>query len=134
MSGLLHHDAVVARLKARTGWDDNVFELGGIPKVAPEWYVVVASSPGERAQARLAGGKTMLTTTHTIYCVGANARNALWVAAGVETQCLDYLFTITGRNVRTPSDWLARPVVVDTAGLFPLPFAVIQFDLASEPS
>lgn len=134
MSGLLHHDAVVARVKARTGWSGNVFELGGVPDSAPAWYVVVASTPGDRAQARLTGGLTTVTTTHTMYCVGTLARQALWVASGVEAQCLDHSFAITGRTVRKPSEWISRPVVIDKDGLFPLPFAVIQFDLTSEPS
>lgn len=134
MSGLAHHDAVKARLEARTGFAGRVFDLGGIPKSAPSWYVVVASTPGDRAQARFSGGKVQLSTTHTVYAVGENARQALWVAQGVEAQCLDHGFVVAGRNVRRPSDWVSRPVQVDTQGLFPLPFAVIQFDLVSEPS
>lgn len=135
MSGLAHHDAVKARIEARTGFSGRVFDLGEIPDTgAPSWYVVVASTPGDRAQARFSGGRAQLTTTHTIYCVGNSARNALWVAQGVEAQCLDYRLVIPGRNVFLPSEWLSRPVLNDKDGLFPLPFGVIQFDLTSEPS
>lgn len=134
MSGLAHHDAVKARIEARTGFSGRVFDLAGLPDTGvPSWYVVVASTPGDRAQARFSGGKTRLATTHTIYCVGTQARQALWVAEGVEAACLDHRFAISGRNVFLPSDWSSRPVVVDKA-LFPLPFGVIQFDLTSEPS
>jgi hypothetical protein len=135
MSGLAHHDAVVARIKARSAeFAARTFELGGIPDAAPSWYVVVASGPGSRVRSRYTGPSSELTTTHTVYSVGTNARQALWVAEGVEVQCLDHRFVVAGRNVRLPSDWVSRPVTVDSQGLFPHPFAVIQFDLTSEPS
>jgi len=134
MSGLAHHDAVVARLRARSGWSGKVFEPGEVPDGTAPWYVVVASTPGNRAQARFTGGKAALTTTHTVYCVGDIARKALWVAQGVEAQCLDYRFTITGRVPRIPAEWVTRPVTNEKDGVFPLPFAVIQFDLTSEPA
>ena len=134
MSAELHHAAVVARLQADAQLATAVFEVGEVPEPAPDRYVVVSSSLGDRSQARFSGGKIASTTTHYVYCVGLKAAQARWVAGRVETQLLDFTLTIAGRSVRRPADWFTRPVVVDKDGPFPLPYGVIVFDLYSEPS
>lgn len=133
MTGALHHSAVFARLDA----DPNLvaYDLGQVPTTgAPAKYAVVASSPGEWSQSRFTGRKTRLTTTHWVYCVGTFPRDALWVADRTAAQLLDFQLTITGRNVMVPSEWSASPVRTDMDGLFKLPFAVVSFDLVSEPA
>ena len=134
MTAELHHAAVAARLRADSQLALAVFEVGEVPEPAPERYVVLSSSLGDRSQTRFTSGKTATTTTHYVYCVGLLASQARWVAGRVETQLLDYQFTISGRTVRKPAEWNARPVVVDKDGPFPLPYGVIVFDLYSEPS
>lgn len=131
----LHHDALVARLKAHAQLATSVFVLGEVPTVNPPIrYVVVASSPGNWSQARVAGGKVALTTEETIYCVGTTNASALRVASWVEAQMKDHKLVVTGRNVFKPDPWLSRPVNVDKDGLIKLPYATIQFDIYSEPA
>ena len=134
MTAELHHAAIVARLQADAQLAAAVFEVGEVPDPAPNRYVVVSSSLGDRSQTRFSSGKTALTTTHYVYCVGLKASQARWVAGRVEAQLLDFQLTITGRNPRKPFEWISRPVVVDKDGPFPLPYGVIVFDLYSEPS
>lgn len=133
MSGAAHHSAVFARLDA----DPNlaVYDLGQVPVSSPPMkYAVVVSSPGDWSQSRFTGKKTRLTTTHWVYCVGTLPREALWVGDRTTAQLLDVQLSIAGRNVFKPSEWSAGPVRNDLDGLFPLPFAVISFDLVSEPA
>ena len=130
----LHHDPLVARLRAHVQLATSVFELGEVPTVNPPLrYVVVASSPGDWSRSRYTGGKTALTTTETIYCVGTTNASALKVSSWVEAQMKDYNLVIAGRSVHKPDPWLSRPVIVDKDGLIKLPFATIQFDIYSEP-
>jgi len=130
----LHHDAVVARLKAHAQLATSVFELGEVPTVDPPTrYVVIASSPGDWEQVRLTAGKDALLTTHTLYCVGSNQAAVRKVSSWVETQMKDYRLTVTGRNVFRPHPWLSRSAQIDKDGPIVLPFATIQFDILSEP-
>jgi hypothetical protein len=126
----LHHAAVFAAVEAQI--PDAVFEVGEVPTVAPSRYAVVVSSPGDWERVRFTATKAALRTTHTVYCVGDDARAARWVARRVRVALKDVRLTITGRNVFRPDPWISRPVVLERDGLYPLPFAVIQFDIKSE--
>ena len=133
MSAEAHHAAVVAALQADAQLAAAVFEIGEVPDPAPERYIVHVSSLGDWEQRRFTGVKAGLVTTHTLYCVGASAKHARWLAGRVTTQLKDQRLTVTGRYAFLPSPWISRPVQIDRDGLFPLPFGVIQFDLLSEP-
>ena len=131
----LHHDAVVARLKAHAQLGTSVFELGEVPTVNPPTrYVVVASSLGDWQQVRFTAGKDALVSTHTLYCVGANQAAVRKVSSWVEAQLKDYTLTVTGRVARRPHPWITRPVSIDKDGPIVLPFGTIQFDVLSEPA
>ena len=131
----LHHDPLVTRLKAHTQLATSVFELGEVPTVNPPTrYVVVASSPGDWSQARYTGGKAALTTTHTLYCVGASQAAVRKVTSWVETQLKDHSLVIAGRSVHRPHPWVSRPTQIDKDGPIVLPFVTIQFDIYSEPA
>lgn len=134
MSAEAHHNAVVAAIKADPQLASAVFDLGEVPSPAPNRYVVVASTLGDWSQVRLTGMRDGLTTTHTVYCVGDKVWQAFAVGGRVTARLKDARLSITGRNVRLPSEWTSRPVDIDRAGLFPKPFGVIQFDLTSEPA
>ncbi|WP_092965302.1 hypothetical protein [Agromyces sp. CF514] len=134
MTAELHHAAIMARIRADSQLTATTYELGEVPDPAPSRYVVVQSDLGQRSQARFSGGKVGLLTRHYVYCVGMVASQARWVGGRIEAQLLDYQLTVTGRNVRKPAEWYARPVILDKDGPFPLPFGVIVFDLYSEPS
>lgn len=135
MSAEAHHDALVARLKAHQYLSDAVFEVGSVPPNTPLLrYVVVASSLGDREQVRFTAGKTSLTTSHVLYCVGSTSAAARKVGAWVEAQMLDYNLTIAGRSVRRPDPWVSRPIQVDKDGPIVWPFATISFDITSEPA
>ena len=131
MSAALHHAAVFDRIDG----DANLqcFDMGEVPDPAPEKYVVLSSSAGDRIQSRFMGAHNQITTRHFLYGVGKTARQALWVGDKIAALCNDYDFVIAGRVVRRPTDWITRPVQVDK-DLYPLPFVVVIFDLTSEPA
>ena len=132
---MTHHDAILARLRAHAQLTSSVFLLGGVPTSnPPERYVVVASSPGDREQARFTGGKTARRSSHVLYCVGRTADAALKVAGWVEEQLLDHRLTIAGRNVFAPHPWITRELQIDKDGPIVWPFATIAFDIYSEPN
>ena len=131
----LHHDAVVARLKAHAQLASSVFELGEVPTVnPPSRYVVIASSPGDWSRSRFTGEKDALSTTHTLYCVGSTQAAVRKVSSWVETQMKDHRLTVAGRSVHRPHPWITRSAQIDKDGLIKLPFATIQFDIYSEPA
>lgn len=130
----LHHDSVVARLKAHAQLVTSVFELGEVPTVNPPTrYVIHVSSPGDWAQVRFTAGKDSLLTTHTLYCVGSNQAAVRKVSSWVEAQMKDHSLVIANRSVHRPHPWLSRSAQIDKDGPIVLPFATIQFDIYSEP-
>jgi hypothetical protein len=128
----LHHAAVFAAIEAQI--PDAVYEIGEVPAPAPSRYAVVVSSPGDWEQVRFTADKAALRSTHTVYCVGDDAKAARWVARRVRVALKDVRLTIAGRHVFRPDPWISRPIALERDGLYPLPFGVIQFDLLSEPA
>ena len=132
---MTHHDALLARLRAHTQLATSVFDLGKVPTDdPPNRYAVVASSPGDRSQARFGGGKIARTTSHVVYCVGFNNAAALKVAEWVEEQLVDHRLVVVGRSVHAPDPWITRPVQIDKDGPIVWPFATVAFDIYSEPA
>ena len=134
MSASLHHDALVARLRADTQLASRVFEVGEVPTTAPEWYLVVDSSLGDWSQVRYTAAKDALLTRHSVHCVGRQVSLVRHGAGRVEAQMKDHRLVISGRNVFRPDPWIARGVNVDRDGLINLPFGTIAFDILSEPA
>lgn len=133
MSAEAHHNAVLAAVRDDPELASAVFDIGEVPSPAPKRYVVVVSTLGDWSQTRFSGLKDGLLTTHTVYCVGDKAWQALWVGGRVTARLKDVRLPVADRNVRLPAEWVSRPVALDRDGLFPKPFGVIQFDLVSEP-
>jgi hypothetical protein len=132
---MTHHDALVARLEADPQLTGKVFELGMVPTVAPpEFYVVVASSMGDRTQHRLTGKKAAITSEHVLYGVGLSSAQARWVGGRIEAQMLDHRLTIAGRSVFPPHPWETRAAQIDKDGPITLPFVTVAFGIHSEPA
>ena len=130
---MIHHDALMARLRAHAKLTATVFEVGEVPTVNPPKRYVVVQSLEDPVRSRFTGPMSSLTSRHFVYSVGETAAQARQVDGWVKEQLVDHRLVVTGRVVRLPAEWTSRPVGLDRDGPFPLPYGVNVFDVTSEP-
>jgi hypothetical protein len=131
---VIHHDPLIARLRAHPKLTSTVFEVGEVPTVNPPDRYVVVQSGEDQAPSRFTGPSSTVRSFHNVYCVGQTAKQARQVDDWVKEQLVDYRLVISGRDVHRPSDWVSRPVILDRDGPFPLPYGQNVFEITSDPT